>query len=279
MITTLCASINGIIQKTVLRKATTDPIAFAIYFQLLAGLVALPFAIFAVHTPQFNLVIIGMLIANSMLYAFVNILGFLALKAIELSQSAILSSVSSLWILIGGVLFFNETINFKKVLGILLIILGIIVVFFHKKRMQPFSLPHIFILLSTIFIAIGGLLDKYLIDYFEISSYQFITYFLQAIFTALLVPQVIKDIQPLIKFNMHNLMIIVAACIINLGVFSYFFALKQGGEISNISPILQTSTIITIILSSLLLKERDNLLKKILAAAIIFIGLIFLKGS
>lgn len=57
---------------------------------------------------------------------------------------------------------------------------------------------------------------------------------------------------------------------------AYYFALAKGPA-SQIAPIGQSQVILTIILAAIILKEKDNLLRKILAGILVTIGVILLK--
>lgn len=69
---------------------------------------------------------------------------------------------------------------------------------------------------------------------------------------------------------------------LTLGVFTsaqaiaYYFALAKGPA-SQIAPIGQSQVIITILLAVIILKERDNLLRKMVAAILVTIGVLLLR--
>jgi uncharacterized membrane protein len=122
-----------------------------------------------------------------------------------------------------------------------------------------------------------GLFDKYLLTIFSVSTYQVLSYFLQAAVTTALMPGSLKKVLPLMRFNKTNLIIISSAILLNFGASSYFFALKGGGEISKINPILQASIILTILFGIIFFNEKENVYKKLIGAAIVFLGVLLIK--
>ena len=57
---------------------------------------------------------------------------------------------------------------------------------------------------------------------------------------------------------------------------TYYLAFQTGAPISQLSPILRSSVVLTVILAAVFLNERSNLLRKIFAAGIMFGGVILL---
>ncbi len=52
----------------------------------------------------------------------------------------------------------------------------------------------------------------------------------------------------------------------------FYYALSIGANASQVAPILQSAVITTVILAAIFLKERDKLLKKLIAALMVMIG-------
>ena len=66
------------------------------------------------------------------------------------------------------------------------------------------------------------------------------------------------------------------SCFSAAQAIAYYFALAKGPA-SQIAPIGQAQVIITIILAVIILKERDNLFRKIIAAVLVMVGVFFLR--
>jgi len=276
-ISSITASVVSILQKFAL-KDTDDPISFGIYFQLLVSLIGLPMAIINYDSFPLNFNIIFMVLLMAFFSASGNLLYFFSLKSTEISQVAILTSTSSLWLLPGGFIFFRELPSIYKILGVFLVVLGVFVIYYNKNSTISFGTSQIFALISAVFAGLTGMFDKFLLAIYTVSTYQVLSYFLQALLTASLMPSSVKNIAPLLRFNRTNAVIILCAILLNFGAFSYFSALKIGGEISKVNPILQSSVILTIILGIICFNEKENLLNKVLGTITIFWGVLLIKS-
>ena len=271
------ASIVTTLQKSALSEKTTNPVAFAIYFQFLVFLFGLPAAILNTNHFSFSVTTFLMLMTMAFFTCVGNLIYYFALSSIEVSEAAIVSSTASLWLLIGSSIFLNEKITSSKIAGIALVLFGIFFIFFDRHSFKKFGFFHILVLISAAFSSITGMFDKVLLNSFEISTYQVLSYFLQALFAALMIPSSLKKLKSLAAFNQTNIIIIFAAILLNLGAFCYFSAIKHGGEISKINPILQASTILTILFGVIFFKENDNIFKKLSGAIIVFAGILLIK--
>ena len=63
----------------------------------------------------------------------------------------------------------------------------------------------------------------------------------------------------------------------SIATLADYYALSSGGNASQVSPTLQTSIILTVILAAIFLGEKNDLAKKLLAAMIAMIGIILLS--
>lgn len=274
----ITASVVTLLQKTALDKNSTDPIAFGIYYQFLVSIIGLPGAIINAEYFPFSTTIFILLILMASFTAIGNLLYYFALSSIELSQVAIISSTTSLWLLLGGFIFLDEKITGTKITGILLVLSGIFFIYFKKNSFNKFGFFQILVLISAAFSGLTGLFDKHLLTIFNVNTYQVLSYFLQAAVTTAIMPGALKKVLPLVKFNKTNLIIISSAALINFGAYCYFSALKSGGEISKINPILQASTILTILFGILFFNEKENLFKKFLGAITISAGILLIRN-
>lgn len=278
IISSILVSVVGVLQKIALRDKDTDPVAFSIFFQFMVGLTALIIAAYNPGHIEFNANMLLSAILMILAYAAASVLYYYSLKRTELSQVKIISSTRSLWLLIGGFIFLGEIITLNKFIGIILIILGIIVVYWQKGGFKGFELPQFLMVIYAVITAIAAILDKYLLNYFtSASTYMVLSYMFPALLTAVFMPGSVKKIRPLLKFNKSNFIIVISALLLNLATFSFFTALQMGGEISSAGAIWQSSTIFSVILGILILSERENIKKKLIGAFMVLAGVIFIR--
>ena len=278
IISCISGSLVSILQKIAFKEKNADPSAFNAYFQFLTGIIIFPIAVLNIGAITYDVNIWAIFILSGFLFASSNVLYFYGFKATEVSKVGILTSTYSIWVLVGGVIFLNEVLTFKKIIGVMLIAIGVITIYWIKNGFKGLGIPQLFIVLYQMVLVILGLIDRYLLNYFsQIATYLFATSIFASICTIIIKPKAIKQIRPLLKPDRGNLLIITSAFLSCLSVFSFFAAMKAGGEISRIGPIWQLSVILTVLLGIIFLKERENYFRKIVGATIVFIGVVFIK--
>lgn len=279
ILASIASSLVEVFKKAVLKSDNIHPIAFGIYFNILVGVLALPFAVSgfgALHLDTYGWI---MVLVMSFMYAVSNIFYYYALKMTEVSQVGIISASRSIWLLIGAFIFLGETLDAFKLAGVILITLGILIVYWEGKGLVGFGTAQFYLIIFAVVSCIPSIIGKYLLDnYFDnVASYQVLSYFLPAVFNAVLMPAAVVKIRPLLKFNKDNGLVIISAIMTAAAIHIYFLSLKAGGQISAVGPIWQASIILTVIFGILFLNERQNLLKKILSAVIVFAGVLLIR--
>ena len=178
----------------------------------------------------------------------------------------------------GGGAHLNEVFTVSKIIGILLIIFGIGVVYWDRSGFKRFRIWQWMVVISSLFLGIGNLFDKYLVSNFSQPVYQCMMFFIPAFLTTLIAPRALSKIGDLFQLKKSNILIVVSAVFYSIYSFMFFWAIKAGGEISRIVPVLQLSTILTVLIGIVFLKERENALRKIIGAIVVVAGVVFIKS-
>jgi len=273
-ISVITFSISTILQRVILKEDKTNPIAFAIVFQAIVGLILAIFAIFT-HPKLDNIQsIIPNILLMTILYTIGNIFKNYSLKKIDASEFTISFASRSLFTILGASIFLHEIILPKHILGTILILSSIVLIFWKK---QKFSLNSglIFSLLAAICFGLSFVNDAYILRNFDVFIYSSLAFFLPALMTLISFPTAIKHMKKIINFNNFYKLFFVSLMFAIACITSYL-AVKVGNNSAQIAPLYQTSIIITILLSIIFLKERNNLFKKLIGAIITFIGIICL---
>ncbi len=279
IISLTAGSVGRILQKAALREQKNDSIAFSIYFQLLVSLIAVMIASANIgsYPKDINVWLVALLI--SFLLAVLNILFYYALKHSEVSQVGILSATQAFWVLLGGVIFWSEPLTQNKIIGVILIVFGIAAVYWRKGGFKDFGMPQLLVILCAVLGGVLETLNKYIIGYFsEPATYMVFSFLVPALLTAAFIPGAVKKIKPMLGWNKSNFLIIIGAVLLNFGAMAYYSALKAGGEVSQIGPIFQSTTVLSVILGIVFLNERENLGRKMLGAIIVFLGVLNIKN-
>ncbi|PJA53068.1 hypothetical protein COU86_00800 [Candidatus Roizmanbacteria bacterium CG10_big_fil_rev_8_21_14_0_10_36_26] len=238
----------------------------------LALLLLLPFeTIKYLFTPQ----IVIVLILLSVLYALTDLSFIRGRQLEEVSIVSILVQLGNFWALIGGTLIFKELLTFNKMLGVGLIVLGSILLVWHKQKIS-LSKGKFFVIIGTILFTINSFADKVFSPYFSASLYKAIIFLLEAfmLFTFFL-PQRLTAIKK--EFKIQGKAIIFVGPLLSLAVFFLFRAFQVGGEASKVLPVYSLSLVFSVIAGILFLNEKDNLLKKIIAMVLVLAGTYILQ--
>ncbi len=269
-------SLSRILQKVLLREKDSEPFAFAFIFQLF---LAFLFFLYAYLTKTlvipdlsgltFNLIIMAVL------YSLGNIFIFYAFKTAEASEASIIFASSTLWTVVSAIFFLNEKLTVGNIVGILLIVIGLVVVNYSKSKWK-LNKGHLFAILAAACFGIAFTNDAFIINRFtSVSSYMMICFILTSITILLFRPKLVKGVRYFMKGKvLVNLLI--CAVFYSAMLFSIFEAYKRGGQASIISPISQSSLILTVVASYFLLKEKNRLLNKIIGVFFTFVGVLFL---
>jgi len=200
---------------------------------------------------------------------------YTALKYIPISVVYILGLSSTVFTNILGVIIYHESVTPIKIFGISLVILSIIILFYERHHLKHlFNKYALFVILSAVFYSIGWLLDKY----FGLNIDFFIFRFLYSIVNLVIFFMV--DIQEMDRshkaFNEKPTKLILPLLAVSflyfLYAFAYMAAYKDGAEAGKVDAINNIGVFVVIALEAFILKDRTNLVKKIVAAIICVIG-------
>lgn len=263
-----------LLQRILAKKEASDPIAYAIVFQIITGFLIGIYAVF--H--GFQMVNVRAILPNFLLmlifFSSANILAFNALKRIEASEYTVLFATRAFWTILAAVIFLHETFATKEVLGTALIITSIFLVSWksHKIRLTK---GEIFALLAAMAFGLTIANDSYIVRTNDVASYLSIAFILPALITWFIFPSSTKHMK--VFFEKKTFFsIFLMALLATISAISYLSAYQIGKNAAQLASINQTSTVLTVVLAVLLLGERRELLKKILAAIISFFGVILI---
>ena len=275
LISVISYSISILLQRVLMKDDQNDPIAYSIVYQLFTGILIGIYALFNGFIVQGFIPLIPNFILMIVLYGAGNIFVWQALKIIDVSEFTIIFASRAFWTIIGAIIFLGESLSLKQVIGIILIIFSIVLVFWKK---QKFSLNRgfVFAFLGALLWGIAFTNDFLVVNSFDVLSYLTIAFILPALAIWMIFPKSTVKMKPLLErktlWKMGLLGILYAVSTITI-----FLAYQIGQNATQIAPLNQVSTIIIVILSAIFLKERTDLLRKLLGAIISFIGVFLLK--
>lgn len=211
----------------------------------------------------------------TVVYTLGNALYFTALRDVQLSEIDLLLRSSSLWTLLGGVLFLSEPLGWWGAFGALLI-LASLTVLAEKPRRLVFRRPQLLALGAAISFGAGNVLNKALSPYFDPLSYTALNLLLTEVGMVFLVQQ---PFGAFLKVRLWQGGAWLVAATFALTQLLLVLAFQAGGSAGEVILVAQVRVALLGLAGLLLLGERDRLWRKGFAAAFIFVGVYFLSAN
>ncbi|PIP56863.1 hypothetical protein COX05_00815 [candidate division WWE3 bacterium CG22_combo_CG10-13_8_21_14_all_39_12] len=256
----------------VLATDAKHPRAMGIVFNLYAMFIAITIFFVMGAFQNFELpsapVAWAALIAASFCYAMFERGRFLAAQLLDASVFTTISQVAVVVAFAGALFIYNETLSVEKIVGSLLILVALLLVSYSKSIGISSKKGILVATVISIMLGLGWMLDKFGTTHFNPETYSVLVWTIPIIFVYL---PYVKTSEIVTEFKRTSWKIVVLAAI---NVIGYLLQLKALGlaEATRVIPIIQISTLLTVLLGIILLKERDNLTKKIFAGILAVIG-------
>ena len=250
--------------------------ATAVAFNLAAGLIATIFFLVTQSYKDFTLptdyrAYIAMLSAV-FFYAMFERGRFHAARLLEASVLTTVMNVSAVIAFIGSIFLYSEEVTSNKLLGSLFILCALLIVSWNRTPTRASKKGIINALIVGTMLGLGWMLDKLGAQYFNPQTYSIIVWTFPIILIYL--PHVsFADIKTEFVTASWRLWLIAL-----LNVVAYFLMLKSLdiADATSVIPLMQTSTLFTILLGIIILKERDRIFTKILAGILAICGVYLL---
>ncbi len=275
-------SLGAILQRVLMKNKISGSYSYSALSQIISAIVCLIIALFIgsqnfptiEQTFSNNLYIF--ILFSSVLYALHAAFGFKSLQTVEVSRFTVIYSFRSVVTIFAATMFLDEKLTFVQMTGALLILSAII--FLNTKSLKGifnFSRGEIYALLASITFGIATVSDKYLLDWFDYVPYLFIDFIVPGIILFLVRPKTVQESVGLLKDKLGP-KILLFSTLYAIAAITFFAALTQADNASLVSGVGQVGSIVTVLLGIVLLRERKDLSKKLIAASLSFVGLILL---
>lgn len=271
-ISVLTTSVAVLLQRVLLREEKSDPVAYVIVYQLLGGFfIGIFAAIRGFRIPDIHPIILNLALM-SFLWSAANVFTFKSLKLIEASEFTILFASRALWAIIAAVILLYESFSLQQVLGTFLILASVVLVSWRSHRLQ-FGRGQIFAFLGAMMFGLGVVNDSFIARTFDVPSYFTFSFIIPGLLIWATFPNTTNKMKSLFvgkAFFKTCLLALLAA----VSALTYLSAYQIGRNAAQIASLNQTSTVISVILAILVLKERGGFIRKLVAAALSVTGVI-----
>lgn len=248
--------------------------ALTILVELIAGLFSLlwiPFFELKFPTDLKVYLLLGLAI---IFYTIQNRFATTARSGMEASAYSIIKQLSNVFVIIMGFLFLKEELTLKKVVGSILLIGSNVLIFYQRKTWKK-NRYLLLGVLANLCMGIALFLDVNTSNSFNLSFYVSITLLFPAILVFIIERIKIKEITREWKNNSKNFILLTGIS------WSFMMITKlrsyQLGEVTKIAPLCSLTVILNVLFSFVFLKNRKNILKKIIASILIILGVFMIK--
>jgi drug/metabolite transporter (DMT)-like permease len=269
-------AISAILLRVLLKKENSHAIAFSIMYQLITGSLIFLYALYGgfrlpnlyPFLPLIFLIYIGYIIGN--------ICAFNALKIIGISEYKIIYSIRPVVTVLASILFLGEIINFRQIIGAILILIGVIVVSWQSKKLKILNQGAIYTLIAATAYGLAFTGDTFVVRNLDVASYQTFAFIIPATIMLTIFPSAKPHIKKMFNFSILPKLFIL--CVFQaIATITVFLGYKIGRNNVQIAPLGQLSTIVIVLAGIIILKERKNLFQRILGTILSFSGAIMLR--
>lgn len=268
-------SLAAVLRRILMKNDKTDAVVAAIVFQVLGAVIIGIFAftrgfVFPVYPEYYlNYFLVGFL------WAAATVFQLKAYHYLEASEAIIIGTLESVVIILAANFFLKEVFTLPMVIGASLVLTGVIVISKTKKKMT-FNRGVFYSLGFCLFAGLGVINDAFMVKSVDPMSYLAIGFLLPALFLIVFSPQSLRKMKTV--FNSSYLKKIVPLTVFYaLGSITFVYAILQGAQVSQLGPISNSSIILTVLLATVFLGERDHLLRKCIATVLVFAGVLLLR--
>ncbi len=258
-----------------------DPYAYTILF-LLFGAVETYFyrQVTGTYSVPDVLIAPGNVVLNITLFAIATVATFEALKWLQVSHFTIISSLRPFVTLLTVFLVIGSAPTIYQVAGGLLIIGGILVVYLRRPlRTQHYKRGVYFALLATTFFGATLVNDKYLLEHFEVLDYLPFLYLLSGGVLLALKPKIYQKMGEVLQPR-NAKAFLLSAVLLPTSTVLLMLGIQAAPNPANVSLLQQLQVVMVVLLGVFVLKEKDHIMHKLIAAALSIAGasLIVLAG-
>lgn len=259
----------------IVTKTSKSDGTLTVLLQFIAGICAMAFSPFFKFTFPTDWKVYALLGVACVFYAISDRVNTTVRSGLEASTFSIIKQLSTVFMIVAGLLFFKEEFVWKKIIGAILIIFSNILVFYQKGKAK-FNKYVLLGILSNIVFSVALFLDVNISDNFNLAFYVALTLLLPALFIATIERVKLSSIKN--EFVNGNKKAILITSLSWGTTIVVQLRAYQLGDVTSVSPLCALTVIGNVIVGYLFLNERNNLLKKLIAAIFIIVSVLLIKG-
>ena len=249
--------------------------ALTVLLELFTGLFAIVMSIFFKYTFPSDIKVYITLFVVTIIYAVTDRLNIEARYGLSPSNFSMLKQLSTVFLVIFGLLFLREQLAFKKILGAIIIVVSNVMLAVNKDCKFEFNKYFIFCLISNFLFAVAMFINVNISSMFNIGIYTLITVFIPSIIIKLFRRLSFKDLEE--EFNLYNkplfILVSFAWCMMLISSVKAY----EYGSISVVAPLLTLTALTNTIYEFIVDKDKKRFYYKLVISILILIGVILIK--
>lgn len=249
--------------------------ALTVLLELFTGLFAIIMSIFFKYTFPSDIKVYITLFVVTIIYAVTDRLNIEARYGLSPSNFSMLKQLSTVFLVIFGLVFLKEQLVFKKILGAIIIVVSNVMLAVNKDGKFEFNKYFIFCLISNFLFAVAMFINVNISSMFNIGIYTLITVFIPSIIIKLFSRLSFKDLEE--EFNLYNkplfVLVSFAWCMMLISSVKAY----EYGSISVVAPLLTLTALTNTIYEFIVDKDKKRFYYKLVISILILIGVILIK--
>lgn len=254
------------------QKVNISAVTNNFYVWMLQGVIGLVLAIvlgqFSLNIDSATILKLGLI---GLVYFAGGTLFYTSYKGNSPSISLILGTVSVVFSSAFGIIFLQDSFTVAKIVGVALIMFAILFVNFN--RAERFNKYNLFALLGGVCFGVAYTIDKSIVvtlsPYMYLALMCFSVAFVSLVFGGRVI---VKESKMMVARNFVPIMSAGLFCSA-FNLFT-FFSYRNGANVGIADAMNNSSIFIVILLEILLLKDRSNLVRKLVAACVAIAGIV-----
>jgi len=263
-------AINSLMIRHYARK-NEDMWILSFYFSFIGSIISLPLFLYEFRV-SYDWTFWGGILLIGVILVINNILGFKAARLLGATTQNVFGKLKLIWLLIAGIVVFGEVITLQKGIGMILIMAASLLILDYNNW-KASKQGIILIILATFTSAIYGVLLKRVLGMSGVLTMIFLVAIVPAILNAIVIP----DFWNRAKKEFINIKSLIAICIIGIIANLSMIKALSYNVLSGVYFIMDASLIIIIFGEHFILKEKERVIWKIIAAAFAIAGAILLQ--
>lgn len=271
-ISVLGLSVSILLQRILLHKHKTDPVAYSAVFQAITAIIIGFFAMYHGFSLRGIETVWLISIVCIILYGIGTVVYAKTLQYVEASAFSVLFATHAVWVMILGILLFNESLTVLQIIGTILIFSSVMLL---VKNIRTLSLDKGTAYGLMTGLIYGGAITSwaYVGRHIDTLSWAVFSFAGSALVSFLVKPSSASKIMPMLKSAVMPKMLLLGL-FYAIGSAAMLFAYKYG-SLTLVSPLRQSGIIVTVLLALVFLKsERNRIARKLIAATICSIGIV-----